>query len=56
MKDTRDRVAGESVGMRTTSVTTHVLYVAGDYLNSGDSAAKKVYTELTSLSLGAKVQ
>lgn len=31
MKDTRDRVAGESVGMRTTSVTTHVLYVATPY-------------------------
>jgi hypothetical protein len=48
MKDKRDRVAGEGVGMRITSVTTHVFYVATPY-------AALVETALTNLISGTNV-
>ena len=44
----RDGIAGQVVGNRATSVTTHVLYVAGDYTHSGD-AAQVVYDKLYAL-------
>lgn len=60
MKDTRDKVAGEGVGMRITSVTTHVLYVAGKVTNtaatttsSSDTAAQVVYVYLKKLAADA---
>ena len=60
MKDTRDKVAGEGVGMRITSVTTHVLYVAGKITNtaatttsSSDTAAQVVYVYLKKLAADA---
>ena len=47
----RDGIAGEVVGQRATSVTTHVLYVAGLKTQAG-SAAKTVVDAFTTL-LGA---
>lgn len=48
----RDGIAGQVVGNRATSVTTHVLYVAGDHTHSGD-AAYTVYTKLYALKSAA---
>ena len=48
----RDGIAGQVVGNRATSVTTHVLYVAGDYTHSGD-AAQVVYNKLYALKSSA---
>ena len=48
----RDGIAGQVVGNRATSVTTHVLYVAGDHTHSGD-AAYTVYTKLYALKSSA---
>lgn len=48
----RDGIAGQVVGNRATSVTTHVLYVAGDYTHSGD-AAQVVYDKLYALKSSA---
>lgn len=42
-------IAGEAVGMKHTSRTTHVLYVAGKYNSTGDSPAKTLYTKLNTL-------
>lgn len=44
----RDGIAGTVVGDRATSVTTHVLYVAGNY-NTASTPANTVYTKLNSL-------
>jgi hypothetical protein len=44
----RDGIAGTVVGDRATSVTTHVLYVAGKHTQSG-TPAYTVYTKLNSL-------
>ena len=44
----RDGIAGQVVGNRATSVTTHVLYVAGKYTQSG-TPAYTVYTKLNAL-------
>ena len=44
----RDGIAGEAVGMRVTSVTTHVLYVAG-LVGTAGSAAKAVKDAFTTL-------
>lgn len=44
----RDGIAGEVVGQRATSVTTHVLYVAGK-VSDNNSPAKLVDTELRKL-------
>ena len=44
----RDGIAGTVVGDRATSVTTHVLYVAGDY-NTASTPANTVYTKLNAL-------
>lgn len=48
----RDGIAGEAVGQRVTSVTTHVFYVAGDY-NDDNSEAKKLYDELSTFNSSA---
>ena len=48
----RDGIMGEIVGARGTSVTTHVLYVAGDYHTSG-TPAYTVYTKLNALKSSA---
>ena len=48
----RDGIAGEVVGQRATSVTNHVLYVAGDY-NVSATPAYKVYGKLYTLKSGA---
>ena len=48
----RDGIAGTVVGDRATSVTTHVLYVAGKYTQSG-TPAYTVYTKLNSLKSAA---
>jgi hypothetical protein len=48
----RDGIAGQVVGNRATSVTTHVLYVAGSHTHSGD-AAKTVYDALYALKSSA---
>lgn len=44
----RDGIAGQVVGNRATSVTTHVLYVAGKHTQSG-TPAYTVYTKLNAL-------
>ena len=44
----RDGIAGQVVGNRATSVTTHVLYVAGSHTHNGDPAYI-VYTKLNAL-------
>ena len=44
----RDGIAGTVVGDRATSVTTHVLYVAGKHTQSG-TPAHTVYTKLNAL-------
>ena len=44
----RDGIAGTVVGDRATSVTTHVLYVAGDY-TTDSTPANLVYTKLNTL-------
>ena len=44
----RDGIAGQVVGNRATSVTTHVLYVAGKHTENG-SAAKAVYDAFNAL-------
>ena len=44
----RDGIAGTVVGDRATSVTTHVLYVAGKHTQS-DTPAYTVYTKLNAL-------
>lgn len=44
----RDGIAGTVVGDRATSVTTHVLYVAGDY-TTASTPANTVYTKLNTL-------
>ena len=44
----RDGIAGTVVGDRATSVTTHVLYVAGKHTQAG-TAAKAVYDKLNAL-------
>ena len=49
IKKERDGIMGEIVGARGTSVTTHVLYVAGKVTENG-SPAKLVDTELKKLS------
>ena len=48
----RDGIAGGIVGQRATSVTTHVLYVAGSHTHSGDPAYT-VYTKLYALKSAA---
>ena len=48
----RDGIAGTVVGDRATSVTTHVLYVAGKHTQSG-TPAYTVYTKLNSLKSSA---
>lgn len=48
LKRERDGIMGEIVGARGTSVTTHVLYVAGDY-NTASTPANTVYTKLDTL-------
>lgn len=48
----RDGIAGQVVGNRATSVTTHVLYVAGSHTHAGD-AAKAVYDALYALKSSA---
>jgi hypothetical protein len=45
LKKDRDGIAGEVVGQRATSVTTHVLYVAGKHTQGG-TPAKAVYDKL----------
>lgn len=47
----RDGIMGEIVGARGTSVTTHVLYVAGDFRKSG-TAANNVMNGLSSVAGG----
>ena len=61
MKKDRDGIAGGAVGMRVTSVTTHVLYVAGKAALDDSvetTAADKVYKALfhatNGLNLGSK--
>ena len=44
----RDGIAGQVVGNRATSVTTHVLYVAGKHTQNG-TPAYTVYTKLNAL-------
>ena len=44
----RDGIAGTVVGDRATSVTTHVLYVAGKHTQAG-TPAKAVYDALYAL-------
>jgi hypothetical protein len=44
----RDGIAGQVVGNRATSVTTHVLYVAGKHTQAG-TPAKLVYDKLNAL-------
>lgn len=48
----RDGIAGQVVGNRATSVTTHVLYVAGKHTENG-SAAKLVYDKFNALKSSA---
>ena len=48
----RDGIAGTVVGDRATSVTTHVLYVAGDY-TTASTPANTVYTKLNTLKSSA---
>ena len=48
----RDGIAGQVVGNRATSVTTHVLYVAGDYQTSA-TPAYVVYGKLNALKSSA---
>ena len=48
----RDGIAGQVVGNRATSVTTHVLYVAGKHTENG-SAAKAVYDAFNALKSSA---
>ena len=48
----RDGIAGTVVGDRATSVTTHVLYVAGKHTQSG-TPAYTVYTKLNALKSAA---
>jgi hypothetical protein len=50
----RDGIAGQVVGNRATSVTTHVLYVAGKHTQSG-TPAFTVYTALNALMSGSNV-
>jgi hypothetical protein len=50
----RDGIAGTVVGDRATSVTTHVLYVAGKHTQAG-SPAKTVYEELSALATAANI-
>lgn len=48
----RDGIAGQVVGNRATSVTTHVLYVAGKHTENG-TAAKAVYDAFNALKSSA---
>ena len=50
IKKERDGIMGEIVGARGVSVTTHVLYVAGDYEADANSPAYKVNDALTNAS------
>ena len=52
LKKDRDGIAGEVVGQRATSVTTHVLYVAGDYTVNA-TPAYVVYGKLNTLKSAA---
>jgi hypothetical protein len=54
MKAERDGIMGEIVGARGTSVTTHVLYVAGKTSDT-DSPADIVYKALTNATNGSPV-
>ena len=50
----RDGIAGQVVGNRATSVTTHVIYAAGKIADSS-GAAKEIYTALNTL-FSAKIK
>ena len=49
LKKDRDGIGGEVVGMRATSVTTHVFYVLGKASDSGTDPASKFKKELDAL-------